>query len=44
MMYRILTEEKDVDRLRATLISLGLDFTIFVAQGCWHGTTYSLYR
>jgi len=36
-MYRILTEEVNVDLLKATLVGLGLDFTLFHAQGCWRG-------
>ena len=36
-IFRILTEEINVDRLKATLVGLGLDFTLFHAQGCWHG-------
>lgn len=36
-MYRILTEEKNVEQLKATLVGLGLDFTLFNAQGSWQG-------
>jgi type II secretory pathway component PulC len=36
-MYRILTEEKNVEQVKATLTGLGLDFTLFNAQGCWRG-------
>jgi hypothetical protein len=36
-MYRILTEEKDVDRLKATLVGMGLDFTLFSGLGSWRG-------
>ena len=36
-MYRILTEEKNVEQVKATLTGLGLDFTLFIAQGCWQG-------
>jgi hypothetical protein len=36
-MFRILTEEKNVDEVKATLKSLGLDFTLFRALGSWHG-------
>ena len=36
-MFRILTEEKNVDQLKATLVGLGLDFTLFNAQGSWKG-------
>jgi hypothetical protein len=30
-MYRILTEEKNVEQVKATLTGLGLDFTLFNA-------------
>jgi hypothetical protein len=36
-MYRILTEEKNVDQIKAALNGLGLDFTLFNAQGSWKG-------
>src|ERR1035441_7638524 len=36
-MYRILTEEKNVDEVKAKLKGLGLDFTLFHALGSWHG-------
>ena len=36
-MFRILTEEKNVDEVKATLKGLGLDFTLFRALGSWHG-------
>jgi hypothetical protein len=36
-MYRILTEEKNVEQVTATLTSLGLDFTLYRARGSWHG-------
>lgn len=32
-MYRILTEEKSVDLVKAALIDLGLDFTPFSGHG-----------
>jgi len=32
-MFRILTEEKNVDQLKATLTGLGLDVSLFNAQG-----------
>jgi hypothetical protein len=37
MMYRILTEDMNVDQLKGMLVGLGLDFTVLNAQGCWHG-------
>jgi hypothetical protein len=36
-MYRILTEEKNVEQIKATLTGLGLDFTLYCARGSWHG-------
>jgi len=36
-MYRILTEEKNVEQLKTTLVGLGLDFTLFRTLGSWHG-------
>jgi hypothetical protein len=36
-MYRILTEEKNVEEVKATLTGLGLDFTLYRARGSWHG-------
>ena len=36
-MYRILTEEKNVEQVKAALTGLGLDFTLYRACGSWHG-------
>jgi hypothetical protein len=36
-VFRILTEEKNVDQVKATLIGLGLDFTLFRGRGTWQG-------
>lgn len=36
-MFRILTEEKNVEQVKATLTGLGLDFILFSARGTWHG-------
>jgi hypothetical protein len=36
-MYRILTEEKNVEQVKAALTGLGLDFTLYRARGSWHG-------
>jgi hypothetical protein len=36
-MYRILTEAKNVDQLKAMLTGLGLDFSVFSGHGTWHG-------
>ena len=36
-MFRILTEEKNVKQVKATLTGLGLDFTLYRARGSWRG-------
>jgi hypothetical protein len=36
-VFRILTEDKNVKRIKATLIGLGLDFTLYRARGSWQG-------
>ena len=36
-MYRILTEERNVNLVKAALIDFGLDFTLFSGHGTWHG-------
>jgi len=36
-MFRILTENKNVDRVKKALIRLGLDFTVYYSEGAWHG-------
>ena len=36
-MYRILTEEKNVEQVKAALTRIGLDFTLYRARGSWHG-------
>jgi len=36
-VFRILTEEKNIDRIKAALIGLGLDFTLYRASGSWRG-------
>ena len=36
-MFRILTEDKNVKQVKATLTGLGLDFTIYRARGSWQG-------
>lgn len=36
-MFRILTEDKNIDRIKASLNGLGLDFTIFSGRGSWNG-------
>ena len=35
-MYRILTENKNVDQIKETLRALGLDYTIFFGEGAFH--------
>jgi hypothetical protein len=36
-MYRILTEEKHAEQVKATLTGLGLDFTLYRVRGSWRG-------
>jgi hypothetical protein len=36
-MYRILTENKNVEGIRSLLGNLGLDFTFYYGDGSWHG-------
>ena len=36
-MYRILTESKNVDAVKALLGSLGFDYTVYYCDGSWHG-------
>ena len=36
-MYRILTEEKNVEQMKAFLAGLGLNFTFYRARGSWQG-------
>jgi len=36
-MYRILTEYKNVDAIRALLAGLRLDFTVYCGDGSWRG-------
>jgi len=36
-VFRILTEEKNVDKIKAMLVGLGLDFTLFTGHGTWKG-------
>jgi hypothetical protein len=36
-MFRILTEDKNVKRVKAMLTGLGLDFTLYRARGSWQG-------
>jgi hypothetical protein len=38
-MYRILTERKNADQVKTALGVLGFDYTVFDAQGSWHGQT-----
>lgn len=37
MMFRILTERKNVDEVKAALGDLGFNYTVFDAQGSWNG-------
>lgn len=36
-MYRILTENKNVDQVQRMLCGLGLDFTVYFGEGAWQG-------
>ncbi len=36
-MYRILTENKNVDQVKRMLANLGLDFTVYYCEGSWQG-------
>ena len=37
-MYRILTEAKNVEEVKQELIRLGLDYTVYCAEGSYQGT------
>jgi hypothetical protein len=37
-MYRIVTENKNLEAVKRTLLSWGLDYTMYHTVGCWHGT------
>lgn len=36
-MFRIVTEDKNVEGIKATLLGLDLDFTLFRGVGLWRG-------
>jgi hypothetical protein len=36
-MYRIVTEEKNVEEIKAALVACHLDFTLFRGIGSWKG-------
>jgi hypothetical protein len=36
-MYRILTENKNVPELKTLLVDMGLDYTMYYADGSWKG-------
>jgi hypothetical protein len=36
-MYRILTESKNIDLVKTSLGDLGVDYTLYSADGSWHG-------
>jgi len=40
-MYRILTERKNLQKIKAVLRRLGLDYTLVNAEGSWQGQTES---
>ena len=37
VMYRILTERKNAEQVKAALGGFGLDYTVFDAEGSWNG-------
>jgi|HubBroStandDraft_1064217.scaffolds.fasta_scaffold226508_2 hypothetical protein len=37
-MFRIVTEDKNVEGIKAALVGLDLDFTLFRGVGTWRGT------
>jgi hypothetical protein len=36
-MFRILTERKNVAQVKAELVRLGLDYTVYYGEGTWQG-------
>jgi hypothetical protein len=36
-MYRIVTEDKNVEEIKAALVAFDLDFTLFRGVGSWRG-------
>jgi hypothetical protein len=36
-LYRILTEQKNLDQVERWLVAHGFDYTIFSGNGAWHG-------
>ena len=36
-MYRILTENKNVEQVKMALVRLGLDYTVYYGEGAWQG-------
>ena len=36
-MFRILTENKNVEQVKTALVRLGLDYTVYRAEGAWQG-------
>lgn len=36
-MFRILTENKNVEQVKTALVGLGLDYTVYFAEGAWQG-------
>lgn len=37
VLYRILTEQKNIDQIKSLLRSYGLDYTLFYGEGAWQG-------
>jgi hypothetical protein len=40
-MFRIVTEDKNVEGIQAALVGLALDFTLFRGVGAWRGKAES---
>ncbi len=38
-MYRIVTENKNAETIKAFLGSFGLDYTVYYCEGSWQGQT-----
>lgn len=36
-MFRILTENRNVEQIKRALVRFGMDYTLYPSEGCWHG-------
>lgn len=36
-MLRLMTELKNPEKIKRIIHGFGLDYTVFIAQGCWRG-------